>query len=186
MRSNSVMIALGLLLATLNDARAQSRLNGPQDCFENLRFSRASEIICQFPVKPMGRDLDDLIAVTRGYLRDVQCVVDVRVPRAMVVGAMATADQVLEVPPQPVRCDVVVNLSGTEVSRYTIGATFAPRVVMRGGVAVDASPGLADITGVSRVVSWPVEAYVNRGTAVRDGMLQVVNAWRTFLRPPGQ
>ena len=51
------------------------------------------------------------------------------------------------------------------------------------GVAVDATPGLADVKGVTRVISLPVELWVNKGSTVRDGMVKVVNAYKQQYGP---
>ncbi|MFM2423124.1 MAG: hypothetical protein RL291_1654 [Pseudomonadota bacterium] len=168
--------------ASVGGVSAQSRLQGPTDCFHTLQFGRDADIVCALPVRPQGKDLDGLVAASRGYVREVDCVVSIRVPRAAITAALQTPDYVFEAPAQPVACDVVANLSGNELSRHKVTAQFAPRVVFRGGVATDATPGLSLGPDISRVVSWPLEAYVNRGGAVRDGMLQAVNLWVYHLR----
>ncbi len=75
-------------------------------------------------------------------------------------------------PPQPVRCELE-----TSDKPITIEATFAPRVVIKDGVAVDATPGLANVTGVNSYLAWPVVEYVNRSATVRDEMLKMINAY---------
>jgi hypothetical protein len=67
-----------------------------------------------------------------------------------------------------------------------ITSTFAPKVTMKGGVAVEATPGLGEVKGVSRVIAWPAVAYINRAGFLRTGMLRVVNAWVVHMRAGGK
>ena len=58
----------------------------------------------------------------------------------------------------------------------------APKVTIKDSIAVQATPGLNDVKGVSRIISVPVVAYVNRAGFLRDGMLKVINAWMVHMR----
>ena len=152
----------------------------PRDCFENLQSGSSNEIVCNFPIRPTKAEKADLEKNTRGGLKDAECVVAIKIERATVAAAIEKPNHVFQAPPQPVTCEVVAHVRS--VSSYPISATFAPRVVFRDGVAVEASPGLANVDGVTRVVSWPVVTYINRSGMIRDGMLKVVNAWVQHLR----
>ena len=57
-------------------------------------------------------------------------------------------------------------------------ATFAPEATFKNGVAVSATPGLGNVKGIKRVVSWPVVQFVNRWPSVRAGMLTIINAYK--------
>ena len=50
---------------------------------------------------------------------------------------------------------VCANLWDKQTKTIPISATFAPKIVIKGGTATDANPGLADVTGVPRALSWP-------------------------------
>ena len=63
-----------------------------------------------------------------------------------------------------------------------ITGTFAPKVTIKDSVAIQASPGLSNVQGVSRILSLPVVAYVNRAGFIRDGMLKTVNVWMAHMR----
>lgn len=143
------------------------------DCFRQLERGRGSEIACQFPTRLTDKERAELERVTGGRLRDATCVVTIRVERARIDEAVAARDLDLEIPPQPVRCEVV-----TRDGVWPITGTFAPRVTFREGAAVDATPGLADVEGVSRALALPVVLYVNRSQTIRDGFLKVVNAYK--------
>lgn len=143
------------------------------DCLAQLTVGDAKEINCEVPLRMGEKEIADLKRVTRDVLQEAQCTLMVRIQRQLVSDAVVKADHVLEAPPQPVACEVK-----TAKKVYPVKFTFAPRVVIKDGVAVEASPGMADVSGVPSVLSWPVVQYVNRSGTVRDGMLQVINAYR--------
>jgi hypothetical protein len=97
---------------------------------------------------------------------------------------MTVPDNVFTSPPQPVTCTI-----DTAKGALTITGTFAPRVVFKGGIAVEGSPGLADVEGVNGYLAWPVIQYVNRSARIRDGMLGMINAYlgrKAAGRQPGK
>ncbi len=155
----------------------------PTDCFADLMAGTGAEIVCSFPVRPGPVEREELVKATRGYFLDASCLVEIRIQRALITAALETPDYVFEAPAQPVACDVTGILTekrGAQV--IPIAATFAPRVVIKGGEAIEATPGLGNVTGVTRVLSWPVEYWMNKGGTVRAGMLQVINAWLVHMR----
>jgi hypothetical protein len=152
-----------------------------EDCFDVLENGKGSEIACAFPLRLTDTERTDLKKVTRGYLDDLACRMSIHIERTKVDEAIRAADHVFQSPEQPVTCTVT-----TPKSTFDVTATFAPRVVFKGDKAVEASPGLANVTGVSRVLSWPVMLYVNRGPGMRSSMLQVVNAYRDHVRKNGK
>lgn len=160
--------------ATDADATA-AKLAQPRDCFEELESGTSSEFTCTYPVALAEQERADLKRITREYLQDVSCSVSVRIDRAMVERAVQDIDYVFQSPQQPVTCDVK-----TSSSTVHITATFAPRVVFKGGQAVEGTPGLENIQGVTRILSWPVKQYVNRAPHVRNTMLQIINAYRKY------
>jgi hypothetical protein len=151
-------------------AAAQSR-----DCFDELENGTSAEFTCDYPVALAEQERGDLKRITRGYLEDVTCAVNVRIDRGMIERAVQDTDYVFQSPEQPVACDVK-----TSKSTLHITATFAPRVTFKGGKAVEGTPGLENIQGVTRILSWPVKVYVNRAPHVRNTMLQIVNAYRKY------
>ncbi len=148
------------------------------DCFEQLRFGSDPVITCSFPTRLTDLEREGLKRVTQGALQDASCLVAISIERRRVTEAMAATDHVFEAPPQPVSCEV-----RTEAQVLPITATFAPRITIRGGLAVSATPGMANVTGVPRLLSWPVVQYVNRSGTIREGMLKVINAYLTFAVP---
>jgi hypothetical protein len=118
----------------------------------------------------------DIRRLSRGLLQDARCSVKVRVARALVATALTQPDVTFEAPPQPVTCDITTKNGG-----FPIAATFAPRVVFKGGVAVEGTPGLANVTGVNRYFAWPVVQYVNRSAGIRTSMLEMINLYRGRL-----
>jgi hypothetical protein len=186
MRSRIYLASLsGLAMFAMIGADAALAAKAPAgviDCFADLMSGKSAEIVCEFPVEPSPQELEELAKSTRGYLKDVHCMVSIRIPRADVMAAITNPDHVFQAPPQPVACELEANLSKDQTKIIAVGGTFAPRVVFKGGVAVEATPGLANVQGVTRVLSYPVELWVNRGAMVRDGMLTVVNAWVSHMR----
>lgn len=127
-----------------------------------------------FRMRPSPEERAELDAGSRGYVRDFDCRLTVRIARALIDQALAANDFSFQSPEQPVVCTIT-----TTKNTFDVTATFAPEVVFKNGVAVSATPGLANVKGVSRVISWPVVQFVNRWPSVREGMLTIVNAYRT-------
>jgi hypothetical protein len=148
-----------------------------EDCFEELEKGKGSEIACGFPLRLTEEERADLEKATRGYLKNLACLMTIRIARDKVDEAIEASDLTFQSPDQPVSCTVT-----TPKSTFEVTATFAPRVVFKGDVAVSASPGLGNVKGVSRVLSWPVVAYVNYGPGMHSNMLKVVNAYRAHVR----
>ncbi len=149
----------------------------PADCFEQLENGTGAEIACEVPLRLSAEEQGEIEKGSRGYVKNVACLLTVRIGRADVEAAIAARDIVYESAPQPVACTVT-----THKSSFDITATFAPRFVVRDDVAVEATPGLADVKGVTRVLSWPVVQFVNRWPSIRNGLLQIVNAYRIHAR----
>lgn len=148
-----------------------------QDCFDELENAAGAEIACHFPLRLSEAEQAELEKGSRGYVKNVTCTMTIRIKRADVAAAIAGSDHVFQSPEQPVTCTVV-----TYKSTFDVTATFAPRVVFKDDVGVETSPGLANVKGVSRVISWPVVQFVNRWPSIRKGLLQIVNAYRTHAR----
>ncbi|MGQ0673172.1 MAG: hypothetical protein ACT4N2_09890 [Hyphomicrobium sp.] len=184
--TSSVRLATALLLVSAVSAAApfhQAAAGAPEpkalseDCFAELETGSGPEIACAFPLRLDDRERADLKRVTREYVHDITCRMTVRIARAKVDEAIRASDLVFQSPEQPVTCTIT-----TPKSAFDVTATFAPRVVFKGDKAVEATPGLGNVKGVTRVLSWPVMLYVNRGPGMRSGMLQIVNAYRDHAR----
>jgi hypothetical protein len=173
-----IIAALGLAAMSASAQAADPRVD---DCFANLTSGRSQEIICNFPLKPSATERAELEKLTRGYLKDVSCKVAIRIERSQVTAAIHTPDTVFASPPQPVACDVTAAFSD-KPTVVPISATFAPKVTIKGGKAVDATPGLANVEGVPRALSWPVEKWLNSGIGIQTEMLIVINAWLDYMR----
>jgi hypothetical protein len=143
------------------------------DCFAELEQGTGEDIRCAWPVSLSDGERKDLKKASREYLEDVSCKVEIKIKRADVNQALTAADLVFESPPQPMSCDVTTYKGVTKIS-----ATFAPRVVFKGGQAVEGTPGLGNVTGVSKVLSWPVVQFVNRWPSVKRDMVKIINVMR--------
>lgn len=144
-------------------------------CFEDLAKGRARDVVCEYPTLLRDEERAELVKLTLGYLKDARCIVSIRIERARVAQAVFAPDLVFEVPPQPVKCEIE-----TSASVVAITATFAPRVVMKGGEAVEATPNLANVAGVNNYVARPVVEYINRSKLIRDRMLRMINQYRNM------
>lgn len=142
------------------------------NCFWQLAQARGRDLVCDYPTWLADKEREDLRRLTREMLQDARCTVSIKIARALVVEALTAPDLVFEAPPQPVVCEIV-----TKESVVPIKATFAPRVVIKDGVAVDATPGMANVTGVNGYLAWPVIEYVNRSETVKIEMLSLINAY---------
>ena len=181
-RCFAAIVTCVLAAAPLDRTSAAEQEASVADCFADLMHGKSTNIACEFPIQPSAVELSELQRQSRGYLKDLHCMVSIKVERAAVLAAVDNPDHVFQSPPQPVACEIEANLAKDKTTLIPIAGTFAPRVVFKGGVATEATPGLANVTGVTRALSWPIETYVNRGAMVRDGMLQAVNAWVAHMR----
>jgi hypothetical protein len=176
---------LGVLLAVIcavtaalsvgaapGDAAGRGKKPEVANCFWELARGRGSELVCVHPVWLADNERADLRRLTREWLQDARCTVQIRIARHLVMHALADPNYTFAAPPQPVACEI-----STRDKPVLIDATFAPRVVIKGGVAVDATPGLADVTGVNGYLAWPVVEYVNRSATVKGEMLKMINAY---------
>ncbi len=143
-------------------------------CFAELTRGRGREIVCEYPVWMTDDERAEMRKWTRDLVHDASCVVAVKIARELVDTALKTPDTVFVAPPQPVTCTVK-----TATEAFPITGTFAPRVVFKGGVAVEASPVLANVTGVHAAIAWPVVAYVNSSGLISKGLVDAVNAFLT-------
>jgi hypothetical protein len=143
-----------------------------RDCFWQLRNGASRELSCEYKSWLTDEERSDLKRITREFLLDARCEVDVRIERRAVRDAMTVPDNVFTAPPQPVTCTIE-----TAKGPLTITGKFAPRVVFKGGVVVEGSPVLTDVKGVNSYLAWPVIQYVNRSQRIRDGMLGMINAY---------
>jgi hypothetical protein len=143
-----------------------------RDCFWQLRNGTSRELSCEYKSWLTDEERADLKRITREFLLDASCKVDVRIERRAVRDAMTVPDNVFTATPQPVTCTIK-----TAKGPLTITGTFAPRVVFKKGIAVEGSPVLADVKGVNSYLAWPVIQYVNRSQRIRDGMLAMINAY---------
>ncbi len=169
--------AAAFLMVPMTPAEAAS----PLDCFENLSRGRSEVIECTMPLIPSAQEQTELEKQTMGYVKNATCTVSIRIARAEIMAAVTEADTVFQSTPQPVQC-MVTALWDKSLKTLPISATFAPRIVIKGGKATDAVPGLGNVQGVPRALSWPVEAAVNSGVGFKSNMLLVINAWLDHMR----
>ncbi|MEQ1696882.1 MAG: hypothetical protein ABL901_13685 [Hyphomicrobiaceae bacterium] len=146
------------------------------DCFSTLRHPGGKRLVCEHKAWMTDEERADIAKLTRGYLLDAKCVVSVDVERGLIDEGLAASDRVFDLPAQPVVCAL-------ETSRgpMTIAGTFAPKVTFKDGFAVDASPGLGNVTGVNSYLAWPVVAYVNSASRIKSEMASMINMFRARL-----
>jgi hypothetical protein len=143
------------------------------DCFTEVETGTGPEIACLFPMQPSPDERVELEKGSRGYVKDFNCRLTVRIARAEIDRALAAVNYIFKSPAQPVVCTIT-----TYKSSFDVTATFAPEVTFKDGTAVSATPGLGNVQGITRVISWPVVQFVNRWPSVREGMLTIINAYK--------
>ena len=178
-----VAAALGCALAAVSAAGTVAAEPAPaaegetlRACLEAVTQSTTAEISCTYLAIPTEAERADMRRLSRGLLQDVRCSVKVKIARALVEPALIAQDHVFESPPQPVHCDITTKDGG-----FPVEATFAPRVVFKDGKATEATPGLANVTGINRYLAWPVVQYVNRAPGIRASMIEIIDALRPRL-----
>jgi hypothetical protein len=169
---SSALFLLAAVAALVSIASAEAAQDPTRNCFWQLAHGRGAEITCEHPTWLTDEERSDLRKLTRDYLQDLRCTVSVRIQRLLVDDAMELTEHIFDAPPQPVACELQLRDSVMPIS-----ATFAPRVVIKQGKAVDATPGLADVKGVNGYLAWPVIQYVNRAPGIRAEMLRMINAY---------
>lgn len=175
---NLLLLAIALLSpfsGTASVALAGARVEPPRErnCFYQLLEDTGPQIDCEHPAWMTEDEKADLKKLTRGYLLDASCTIKIAIERAKVDAALVGSDLTFESPPQPMTC-VLMTSSG----EMTITGTFAPKVVFKDGIAISATPGLADITGVNSYLAWPVVHYVNNAERIANPMKLMINAYR--------
>ncbi len=170
------LLALPLaILGTPSVAGQPSAAGGLSACLNSLKQT-SPEISCEYTTLLTDQERADMRRLTRDRLQDAVCRVTVRIDRALVQPALTEANHLFNAPPQPVVCTIT-----TRDSTFDIKGTFAPQVTFKDGVAVSASPGLANIAGVNRYLAWPVVQYVNYSPGIRRDMIAMINAYRAHL-----
>ncbi len=177
----AALIAAPVAMPVHAESAAAPAAPSQADCFEELRRDGGRDFACTYPAWLTEQERADLEKVTRGYLKNARCLVSIRIERARLAQAMVAPDLEFQSPPQPVSCDIT-----TSSSTFTIKATFAPRVVFKGGEAIEATPGRGGVEGVNKYLAWPVVQYVNRAPGIRADMLKVINGYRNYVRAQRQ
>jgi len=173
-----LLVLAGLIGGHDGAAAATAAKGAAPDCFSSLRQTsgRGGRLVCEHRAWMTDEERADLAKLTRGYLLDATCVVSVDIERALIDEGLAASDRTFDIPPQPVVC--ALETSGGPM---TIAGTFAPKVVFKEGFAVDATPGLGNVTGVNSYLAWPVVAYVNGAARIKGEMATMINAFRAAL-----
>lgn len=185
-----VLLAVALHLIAATPIRAEDRTDGAalpehaaqntsptseiisEDCFDELENGATPLLACRVPLILSESEQAELEKGSRGYVKNVNCMLTIKIERKELEVPTSEPNHVFQSPEQPVTCTVT-----TYKSTFDITATFAPRITFKDGDAVGALPGLGNVQGVSRVISWPVVQFVNRWKSIQNGMLQVVNAY---------
>ncbi len=153
-------------------ASAQTPLQQEADCWAQFMESDSKEISCGFPALMEEEDRAKIAKLTRQLFKDASCQITIKLERALLDDAVKSPDLSFVTPPQPVACEVKTSQGDLPVT-----FTFAPKIEIKGGKAVKASPGMGNVTGVNSWLAWPVVAYVNGAGSIQDVMLRVVNAY---------
>jgi len=161
-----------LVQATASARADQTPAQQEADCWVQFMESNSKEIACAFPALMEEKDRASIAKLTRELFKDASCQITIKLERALIEDAVKTPDLLFVTPPQPVTCEVK-----TSRGDVPMAFTFTPKIEIKGGKAVKASPGMGNVTGVNSWLAWPVVAYVNSAGSIQDVMLRVVNAY---------
>jgi hypothetical protein len=150
-------------------------------CLAALANTVNPAIVSTYAARLSDEERSDIRRLSRDYVQDASCRVEVRIERTLVDPALTLPDLTFDAPPQPVSCEIK-----TSAKVIAITGTFSPRVTFKHGLAVDGTPGLANVSGVNAYLAWPVIQYVNRAPGIRKSMLAMINAYRASLRTPAK
>jgi hypothetical protein len=165
------MIALNAGFAT-GTTPAQAANPAPANCIAQLTSGTSADLICSYPTQLGEKERAELRRMTGDLFVDARCLVNVRIERRQLTTALIKPDYVFQATPQAVTCEVI----GKD-EKLPIAATFAPRIVLKGGRAVDAHPGMANLTGLNEMFANPLLEYINKSDAIRAQMVKVVNLY---------
>lgn len=170
-----VLFAISVLASFVTAAHAGAPAKPPleQDCFYQLIEGTGANIDCEYKAWMTAEEKTDVSKLTRGYLLDASCLIDVKIARDKVDAAIAASDLTFESPAQPMTCNLT-----TSSGPMTIKGTFAPKVVFKDGQAISATPGLANIEGINSYLAWPVVHYINNADRIGGPMKLIINAYR--------
>jgi hypothetical protein len=173
--ARAVLAMAAALLGTPAVAGQPATGGGLRACLDSVRQT-TPEISCEYTVLLTDQERADMRRLTRERLQDASCRVTVRVSRDLVQPALTEANHIFNAPPQPVVCTIK-----TRDSTFDVTGTFAPQVTFKDGVAVTATPGLANVEGVNRYLAWPVVQYVNHAPGIRRELISIINVYRAQL-----
>ncbi|MEQ9640610.1 MAG: hypothetical protein RIM84_11360 [Alphaproteobacteria bacterium] len=169
-----MMLALLLLTPSGVVAAAEQPF---QDCIDSLGERGGETVTCvaSFELSPALRD--QVARLTAGFMRDTACQVQVQVPRQMVVQALLAAGTVA-LPAQPVACAIATGGKAI-LTRFSL----APSVSFFAGEAIEASPGIADLTGLPPSVARAMQDWLNDSPLVEAALLRGINHLLESRRP---
>jgi hypothetical protein len=144
----------------------------PANCIAQLTSGSGPEVVCSYPTQLGEKERNELRRMTGDLFVDARCLVNVRIERRQITTALIKPDYVFQATPQAVTCEVI----GKD-ERLPIAATFSPRIVLKGGRAVDAHPGMANLTGLNEFLADPLLQYINQSDAIRAQMVKMVNLY---------
>lgn len=173
--AGALLALAAALLGTPALAGQPATGGGLRACLDSVRQTTPG-ISCDYTVLLTDEERFDLRRLTRGRLQDANCRVTVRIDRSIVQPALTEANHIFNAPPQPVVCTIQ-----TRDTTFDVTGTFAPNVTFKDGLAVTATPGLANVKGVNSYLAWPVVQYVNYSPGIRRDMLAIINAYRAHL-----
>lgn len=168
-------------LAADTAAPAQTPEQMEADCWFQFMESDSKEIACAFPTLMEPEDRESIRKLTRQLFQDARCMVTVKLERELIEAAVREPNVTFLAPPQPVSCEVL-----TSRGTLPISFTFKPRIEIKDGKAVKATPGMGDVVGVNSWLAWPVVAYINASGSISDIMLRVANAYLERRRSQAQ
>ena len=173
--AGALLALAAALLGTPALAGQPATGGGLRACLDSVRQTTPG-ISCDYTVLLTDEERFDLRRLTRGRLQDANCRVTVRIDRSIVQPALTEANHIFNAPPQPVVCTIQ-----TRDTTFDVTGTFAPNVTFKDGLAVTATPGLANVKGVNSYLAWPVVQYVNYSPGIRRDMIAIINTYRAHL-----
>jgi hypothetical protein len=158
--------------AVIGSTSRTAEAAAPANCIAQLTSGSGPEVICSYPTQLGEKERGELRRMTGDLFVDARCLVNIRIERRQITSALIKPDYVFQATPQAVTCEVI----GKD-EKLPIAATFAPRITLKGGRAVDAHPGMANLTGLNEMLADPLLQYINQSDAIRAQMVRVVNLY---------
>lgn len=163
------MIFFSVTFSTSLPLSAQAKGPLPSSCIAKLQNPSMKNIDCTLDIyldKPTQQSIQ---GNTAGMIQNAACKTKISMAKKTIIAALIN-ENVLQVPKQPVRCNINV-IGDSVLAKFNM----APEIRFAGGKAVQAKPGMSDVLGLPDILAKLLIDWVNSSPVIENAMLDEVN-----------